>query len=225
VKGVDFDDYAEQYETVLTEQLRFFESSSSYFAARKVQALWKHVSKEPASILEFGCGTGGNLRHIARLFPGARIYGCDISGKSLERAASENPGVTFFAVGEEGNGHGAEFDLILVANVFHHIPPPVRQREASKLAEWLADGGELFFFEHNPYNPVTRRLVSTCPFDRDAVLLRPDEAQGLMARAGLRVVMKKYFLFFPSFVGFLRPFEEHMGWIPLGGQYFLKALR
>ena len=31
-------------------------------------------------------------------------------------------------------------------------------------------GGRLYFFEHNPWNPFTRFLVRTCPFDKNAQL-------------------------------------------------------
>ncbi len=36
----------------------------------------------------------------------------------------------------------------------------------------LKKKGRVYIFEHNPYNPVTRYLVATCEFDRDAVLFK-----------------------------------------------------
>ncbi|MEP5367191.1 class I SAM-dependent methyltransferase, partial [Parvibaculum sp.] len=38
------------------------------------------------TVLEVGCGTGRNLIRAARLFPGARLHGMDISEEMLETA-------------------------------------------------------------------------------------------------------------------------------------------
>jgi len=34
-----------------------------------------------------------------------------------------------------------------------------------------------------------------------------------------------YRLFFPSFLGFLRPIERYLGWLPMGAQYRMFAYR
>jgi S-adenosylmethionine-diacylgycerolhomoserine-N-methlytransferase len=41
----------------------------------------------PVRILEVGCGTGKNLVHLCRLFPGARVTGMDLSETMLQIAA------------------------------------------------------------------------------------------------------------------------------------------
>ncbi len=48
-----------------------------------------HLAEEhcqPKRILEIGCGTGRNLRALARTFPKARIAGLDVSGEMLRVA-------------------------------------------------------------------------------------------------------------------------------------------
>ena len=40
-------------------------------------------------------------------------------------------------------------------------------------------------------------------------------------KAGFRKVAKEYYLFFPAALGFLRPLERYMGWLPMGAQYAL----
>jgi hypothetical protein len=87
--------------------------------------------------------------------------------------------------------------------------------------ERLRTGGRLFVFEHNPYNPVTRHLVNTCPFDADAVLLTRAETVALLKTAGLEPSAAAYCLFFPRLLAGLRPLETWLGWLPLGGQYFV----
>ena len=53
------------------------------------------------------------------------------------------------------------------------------------MARVLRPGGIAAIFEHNPLNPLTRRVVSNCVFDEDAVLLRRRRARGLLRQAGL----------------------------------------
>lgn len=42
--------------------------------------------QSPIKVLEVGCGTGVNLRKLAKLFPKAELLGLDISGDMLNRA-------------------------------------------------------------------------------------------------------------------------------------------
>ena len=83
----------------------------------------------------------------------------------------------------------------------------------------------MFGFEHNPYNPVTRRIVSNCPYDEDAVLLKPSELRTLLSGAGLSVQRQAYCLFVPPRFGRLAACEAALGWLPLGGQYWIEARR
>jgi hypothetical protein len=88
----------------------------------------------------------------------------------------------------------------------------------SLVASKLAPGGRLFVFEHNPYNPLTRRAVRDCPFDDDAILLPPGEVRGLLQRAALAGVRQDFVLFFPRSLARLRPLEPWLRWCPLGAQ-------
>ena len=109
-----------------------------------------------------------------------------------------------------------------MAGVFHHVPVSQRLTVLRRLAGLLAPGGLLFVFEHNPFNPVTRRMVATCPFDEDAELITLNEMKQLVTISGeLKVTATNYCLFFPQFLSFLRPLEKFLNWIPGGGQYFV----
>jgi hypothetical protein len=59
--------------------------------------------------------------------------------------------------------------------VLHHVPPADREALLARVATKLAPGGKLVVFEHNPWNPLTRKVVAECAFDADAVLLPPTE--------------------------------------------------
>ena len=61
MEKVDFDEYAEEYDNILREQLSFFSDDDKYFARYKVKSVHKYLTTEPKRILEYGCGTGRNL--------------------------------------------------------------------------------------------------------------------------------------------------------------------
>jgi ubiquinone/menaquinone biosynthesis C-methylase UbiE len=65
------------------------------------------------------------------------------------------------------------FDLAFLACVLHHIPHSEHVEILQEVRRVLRPGGALVIFEHNPYNPLTVRAVKSCPFDENAVLLRP----------------------------------------------------
>ena len=91
------------------------------------------------------------------------------------------------------------------------------------ISNLLQEGGNIFIFEHNPYNPITRYLVNNCIFDADALLLKKRELIKLLIDANLSVNTRRYSLFFPSFLKKLRFLEPMLGYLPLGGQYFISA--
>jgi SAM-dependent methyltransferase len=224
MKKVDFDKYTEDYNSLLSESTSFFSEDEAYFARYKVGIVKKILKCEPSKILEFGCGIGRNLRFLREAFPGSEIVGSDVSEQSLQVAAKENPENRFFTEGAEDAGREV-FDLIFVAGVFHHISPLQRPDALQLLLSRTCSGGSIFIFEHNPYNPVTRRIVNSCPYDEDAVLLPPHELISLLEKAGFSVQSREFALFFPPKIRFLLPFEKYLGWLPLGGQYWVAAKR
>jgi SAM-dependent methyltransferase len=218
VKTVDFDAHAAEYNATLQEQLSFFDQDDAYFAEYKISIIKEKLPFAPARILEYGCGVGRNLRPLKEAFPKADISGCDISKESLKYAQAYSF-ATLYHLGQDPIR--GKFDLVFVSCVFHHINPALRKGVAAEIYELLEDGGDAFVFEHNPYNPVTRRLVDRCPFDADAVLLSCRELERLFSAAGLKRAHCRYTLFIPSRLKGLRPIERWLGWLPLGGQYFL----
>lgn len=50
------------------------------------QILWQLPQEEPQVLAEIGCGTGWNLRRLARLQPGWQLIGVDVSPDMLARA-------------------------------------------------------------------------------------------------------------------------------------------
>ena len=218
---VTFDEFAENYQRILQEKLSFFDRDEGYFAEYKIKIMKKHFKSDPKKILEYGCGIGRNLKYLKQHFQQSEIYAGDISRKSLEIAKVNNPSVKFLLLGEDIIVD--KFDLIFVALVLHHIEPNFRPTIIKDISNLLNKDGKLIIFEHNPHNPVTRYLVNTCIFDNDAILLKKTELTRLLIEGNLSIDRYKYTLFFPSFLKRLRFLEPMLGYLPLGGQYFIIA--
>jgi hypothetical protein len=89
------------------------------------------------------------------------------------------------------------------------------------LQKILSPGGRIIIFEHNPFNPMTRHMVSTCEFDVDAELITKANLIKLLRDCGYKISKSGFCLFFPGFLSFLRPIEKYLAWLFLGGQYFI----
>ncbi|MCG8992291.1 class I SAM-dependent methyltransferase [Laribacter hongkongensis] len=219
IKRVNFDEYADQYESLLQGQLAFFSKDRGYFSEYKV-ALAKELSPvSPKRVLDFGCGIGLSLPFLTQYFPAANIFATDLSERSLAHVEQCFPNVIIHRNEVlESNG----YDVIFVSGVFHHVPTGQKETVMRRLEGLLAVGGRLFVFEHNPFNPVTRRMVATCPFDEDAELISCHNMKRLVREAGgLQVIAAGYCLFFPQSLSGLRPLEKFLRWLPGGGQYFV----
>lgn len=226
MEQVDFDKYAETYNQLLDEQLRFFDDNGEYFSEYKVKIVKNLIRTQPQKILEYGCGVGRNIKHLVTYFPDAQVSGCDVSEKSLSIAQKNNPEQDFFPINDkELELRRNTYNLIFISCVFHHIQPQLRKQTTNIIADLLKPGGELFIFEHNPFNPVTRHIVNNCVWDRDAILLKPAETVELVTTTGLKLVRKNYTLFLPGFLNRFRSIEKYFAYLPLGGQYFVQAIK
>ena len=217
----EFDQYAEQYDRVLGETIPAGLSEDGYFAEYKIALMAARISdKKPARILDFGCGAGRSLVYLEQYFPDAELWGYDVSPASLKVAAQRAPRARLFS--DWDAIAGIYFDTILAANVFHHIPPSQRQQALAQCRHILAENGQMFLFEHNPINPVTRWIFERCPFDADAEMLGIKTSLDLAFKAGFHSEQHGYTLFFPRQLAFLRIFEPWLKALPLGAQYYVQ---
>lgn len=217
-QGKVFNEVADSYNELLEENLGALSGDLKYYAEYKIHFIKKHLQIKPIKILEFGCGAGRGLPFLREAYPEAEIWGCDISEKSLELAKKSNPNVTFFN-SATCDIEDLFFDFIYIANVFHHIPPNERFNVMHTIDQLLSQNGTLIMFEHNPYNPVTRHMVNTCPFDEDAVLLTLSESKKLFKQIPFKLTESKYTLFIPSPLKKFAFIEPYLSFLPLGGQY------
>jgi 2-polyprenyl-3-methyl-5-hydroxy-6-metoxy-1,4-benzoquinol methylase len=218
--AAEFDRFAQEYKDVLDRSTAFSGDTSDYFCRYKANYVKRLLGASGSpKILDYGCGIGALSTELARLDRSAILHGFDVSEDSL---AHVDPSLRRRGVftSKKDDLH-RDYDLIVISNVMHHILLRDRQSTISEMAARLRTSGRLLVFEHNPMNPLTRLVVAKCPFDENAVLLRPKELKGYFAEAGLRVVRNDYIVFFPKMLSVFRPAEPFLGWCPAGAQYAL----
>jgi len=205
-----------------------FGAELSYFARYKIvdlHLLCDRLRLSPRSILDFGCGIGNSAPPFKELFPQAAVTFADVSARSLAVAKAQFPDHGRFLMidGDRLEIDDNSVDVVFTACVFHHIDHQRHRHWAGELLRVLRPGGLLMVYEHNPYNPLTVRVVNTCPFDADAHLVPPRQLRATIAGLGGVDVQTRYRTFFPQPLAALRPLERGLTWLPLGAQYYLSA--
>lgn len=119
-------------------------------------ALCRTVSRHksaPVRVLDVGCGNGHTLAAMQAFFPGAQLYGIDLSQAALRLAAGKVPGGVFEQVFVEHYRPGVCFDVITVVGVAEHFIDPAEGLTC--VARLLAEGGICYVeIPHNlAYSP------------------------------------------------------------------------
>ena len=220
---VDFDRFHSEYDEELARGLSASGEDRLYFARGRIGFLAGCLREAglppPASVLDFGCGTGAATPFFLDELGAERVVGVDVSERSLDVArARHGCGRARFLALRDYEPAG-EFPLVFCNGVFHHVPPPERAGVVELLRRSLAPGGLFALWENNPWNPGTRYIMSRVAFDRDAVTLSSVEARRLVSAGGLEVVRTDYLFIFPRLLKALRFLEPRLAKAPLGGQY------
>ncbi|MBN2733771.1 MAG: methyltransferase [Methanomicrobiaceae archaeon] len=221
----DFDVFVDKYDAILKEDLSLIAKSNElhFFPQSKADILKQITDRmniEPENILEYGCGIGNNLSFIKNKYPHSKIFGCDVSEKSLEVSRERYPDMDFFVIGKN-NEMKDMFDVILVPDVFHHIEPEDHKYFLDTISSYLRKNGIVVVLEHNPYNPVTQHIVRNCSLDKNATLLSLKYMKSLFISSGYSACLKGYFMFFPPKYQKLSPLERYIQKIPFGAKYFV----
>jgi len=233
---VDFDDVAAGYAQEVDRAVAFSGQAQGFFLDVKARQLEEAIRDrwgEPsaARALEVGCGPGLMLLRLRPRI--GRLWGIDLSLACLAEASrarraggqpGDEAGDPLGLVAGDGTSApfaGGSFDLVFAVCMLHHVPPGGGRRDAvvEEMARLARPGGLVAIWEHNPWNPLTRRVVARCPFDRDARLLSLAETRGLLRRAGLSPVESRYGPFFPWRGRGWRRAERLLAQVPLGAQF------
>jgi SAM-dependent methyltransferase len=218
----EFDSYAREYSELIRDPLREkFAAESRFFAERKlqvIQAFFRGMNLETRNMtwLDVGCGFGDLLKMGRASF--ASVKGCDPSKEMLGAAGDLDVRHQPSDVELPFDSHS--FDFVTAVCVYHHIAREQRGKLTAEIMRVMRPGGIFALIEHNPWNPVTRLIVSRSPVDQHAILLYAGEGARMAQAAGAAVLQTRYFLFLPE------SFYRRAGWvenaarsIPLGGQY------
>lgn len=223
-EAADFDHFSGTYEQLVNRSVLLTGEGAEYFAELKARYLTLVLGPNfRGKVLDFGCGVGLLSRFLLSCLPGCQLHGYDPSTASLKMVPLEVAADRKFTSNE--NELDSDYDLIVAANVMHHVPRRERQCLILGLEKRLGDTGALAIFEHNPLNPLTRLAVKQCPFDAGVTLLWPQETRKYCTVAGLIPRRRDYITFFPRGLSWFRPLEPELTWCPLGAQYAVVASR
>jgi len=220
---MQFDRLSPSYEELLRDPIRdrFAGNEPGFFHRRKadlIRRFFRRCGLSTVSLryLDVGCGKGELLSLLQPDFK--QVAGCDVSEAmmqqitGIESRVQKDPLKIPFG--------DAEFDLVTAVCVYHHVPPVDRPALTVEIRRVLRPGGIFCIMEHNPFNPLTRLIVSRTPVDADAILLHASEACGLAAGAGFVPLERDYFLYLPQVLyRYLGRMEAALAKVPLGGQY------
>lgn len=228
----EFDTHARSYSDVLDKSIGFSGEDSTYFAEYKIRDLHHELAEcgldtgTELRLLDFGCGVGASMEHARRYFAKSELLGIDVSEESLDLARSRHGDIARFLAMSTGDlpAEVSGLDAAYAMCVFHHVDEAMHVELLSKVRSRLKPGGLLMVYEHNPFNPLTVRVVNNCPFDENAKLIRASAMAKRCRDAGFSDVKVKYRVFFPGFLKVFRFAEGLLSWLPLGGQYYVRCL-
>jgi SAM-dependent methyltransferase len=220
--SAEFDKYAKDYDELLRDPIRdrFSGNETDFFHRRKWILIHRALPQlgiipSQSAWLDVGCGKGELLSLGQSTF--CRVAGCDLSREMLSAAAieihqqSQSTRLPF---------ENESFNFVTAVCVYHHVELSDRQALTADVVRILRPGGVFCIIEHNPLNPATRIVVNRLPVDANAHLLRLGQAARYLRDAGLEIIYREFFLYFPAFLydhfAFL---ESALSRVPLGGQY------
>jgi SAM-dependent methyltransferase len=225
----DFDEYSDSYRQAVEEAISFAGADLDLYTRAKADALLELGERVGSpgrlAFLDVGCGIGETDRFLEGRV--GRLAGVDVAPKALRHARARNPWAEYrdYDSGEPLPFEDESFDVCFAICVLHHVPRERRLGLVIEMRRVCRSGGLIALFEHNPFNPLTRRAVRGCEFDRDAELLPRGEALRLLRAARLPAAESRYIIFFPRESTLLRGIERLLGWLPLGAQYSAFAQR
>lgn len=220
-----FDGFAHNYDAMLKDPLRdrFAGAEPDFFHARRRDLIRNYLRRrkrrsQDLHFLDVGCGRGELLKLLASEF--GRAAGCDPSVEMLASLGGSPVETRRQADSASLPFESGSFDLVTAVCVYHHVPPEGRAALTREIRRVIRPGGIFCMIEHNPYNSVTRAIVSRAPIDADVILLTPAQSRELMRGAHMTIDRQAFFLFFPA--GVYRragALEELLAKLPVGGQY------
>jgi len=225
----DFDEFAKDYRRIHNNVIKISGTDSDYFSEQKIEEIRKNEIGQSHRVLDIGCGDGNSAVFFQKHFAQCEYAGLDTSKESVSVALGREISGADFA---HYNGFDMpfpedSFDIAFISCVLHHVDSQQHEKILTEARRVLKPGGRLYIFEHNPFNPMTRRMVRNCPFDEDAVLMTSSYIRNLLLNLKFQSVNTAYTIFFPRHRIFkaMLPLEGYLSWLPLGGQYYVRSVK
>jgi len=222
----EFDLFASDYQEKINSSLSVFGQQHDFFVSHKTRKLLQAFSEmgelNKLKVIDVGCGIG--LGHAEISESVGELNGVDVSTESIEIAKSNNPKAYYETYdGEKLPFENNTFDCAYAICVLHHVPKDKRQLFVDEMNRVLKPGGLMIVIEHNPLNPATQWVVSTCELDEHAILLSAWRLSRLFHHAKIQKIKTNYLLFTPFAQNFFRNLDELLRRIPFGAQYLIKG--
>ncbi len=173
---------------------------AGFVAASILPGLPEFAGRDDLAVLDLGCGAGGTLLALARVYPNGRLLGLDVEPRSVELA---NQRLTEAGVGSRAQARlasaesvdlDASFDLVTLIQVLHETVPTVRADILAGAYAALKPGGVLLVVDE-PYPETVEGLrdARSCAMTQfierfwGNELLSLSQQKELIEAAGLRV--------------------------------------
>ena len=218
----EFDQYAAEYDEALARGIGISGEDKSYFAEGRVTVLSKSLGAGAAgspAVLDFGCGTGHTTPFLLSGLGASRVIGVDISDGQLDVARRDYGSARASFERLDQFQPAGDIDIAFSNGVFHHIPVAERAAMAAYVFRSVRPDGVFALWENNPWNPATHLVMKRCPFDKNAIMLSPVEAAGLLRAAGFDIVSVRFAFVFPRALRWLRWIEPLVARLPAGAQF------
>jgi len=227
---MDFNRYAKTYEREVEAATRFARLPPDFFLEVKVTHLLGAIRNKFGDlsglrVLDVGSGIGLTDQRLKAHLP--HLVGVDVSDSSVALARTRNPEIEYHHSGDGSLPfERASFDVVFAICVWHHVPLNHWTAFISELSRVTVSNGLLLIYEHNPWNPLTRLVVSRCTFDQDAVLVSPVQGARKLRQFGFGKIATDYLMFLPFKSDTIQYWETAiLRKIPFGAQYALCATR
>jgi S-adenosylmethionine-diacylgycerolhomoserine-N-methlytransferase len=156
-------DHGALMDAVYRRQRFIYDFSRKYFLLGRDHLIARLDVPAGGSVLEVACGTGRNLKQIARAWPEARLHGFDISEEMLRtaRASIARAGLADRVALAQGDATSFDpakmfgvrsFDRIVLSYCLSMIPD--WQGALREAAGHLAPGGELAVVDFGPQSEL-----------------------------------------------------------------------
>lgn len=219
----EFDRYKESYDDAVNRAIAFSGQKAESFTRAKAGDLLRTIvshfsSPRQLSLLDVGCGIGNYHPFLTPVV--GSISGVDVSRACIAKAQERNPVVSYTVYdGNQLPYRDQQFDVTFCVCVLHHVLPERWTQFVGEMRRVTRAGGMVVVYEHNPRNPLTRKVVRDCDFDRDAVLLTMAQTRQLLTAAGCSDVETSSILTLPPMGWLVERLDGLFAKLPLGSQY------